>query len=122
MNIPKNNISSKEIKLTLNKEFYQRESILKTLYWYSSDFIFELDTVENYFILILNPIQEKSLEEMELIFRKLNQDLVDFQVRQAIHSETKNIRDLITAKAFSNGNLDELPKGDISDPVGLTQR
>ena len=56
---------------------------------------------------------------MQSHYEKLQQDLVDFQLRQIIHEETHNLRDLIIAKAFANGNLDELPKGDISDPVGF---
>jgi hypothetical protein len=29
------------------------------------------------------------------------------------------VRDLLIAKAFSNGEFDELPPGDVSDPVGF---
>ena len=112
-----NNINSKELKLMLNKEIFSKKAILKTLYWYSADFTFEITPDNNFIILELKPIEEKSLEDMQNIFQKLNQDLIDFQIRQEILSETQNIRDLIIAKAFSNGNLDELPKGDISDPV-----
>ncbi len=119
MNIPNNSYNTKEISIYLNHSFYSKSSIIKTLYWYSDRFIFQFNTKNEYFHLILNPIEELELEEMEKLFHLLNRDFLDFQLRQVIHEETKNIRDLITAKAFSNGQLDEIPNGDISDPVGF---
>jgi hypothetical protein len=37
-----------------------------------------------------------------------------------VTKETQNVRDLLIAKAFSNGEFDELPPGDVSDPVGFS--
>ena len=51
--------------------------------------------------------------------QKLERDLIDFNLRDIVTKETKNIRDLLTAKAFSNGEFDELPPGELSDPVGF---
>jgi hypothetical protein len=53
-----------------------------------------------------------------LYLQKLERDLVDFNVRDIVTKETQNVRDLLIAKAFSNGEYDELPPGEISDPVG----
>jgi hypothetical protein len=50
---------------------------------------------------------------------KLERDLVDFNLRDIVTKETQNVRDLLIAKAFSNGEFDELPPGDVSDPVGF---
>jgi hypothetical protein len=45
--------------------------------------------------------------------------LIDFSLRDIVTKETQNIRDLLIAKAFSNGEFDEEPTGDASDPVGF---
>ena len=63
-----------------------------------------------------NPI---SGELAEKLLQKLERDLIDFNLRDIVTKETKNIRDLLTAKAFSNGEFDELPIGELSDPVGF---
>ena len=51
--------------------------------------------------------------------KKVNQDLHDYSLRQIVIEETKNIRDLIVAKAFSNDSIKELPIGFFSDPIGI---
>jgi hypothetical protein len=56
---------------------------------------------------------------LELYLQKLERDLVDFQLRSIINKETQNIRDLLVAKAFSNGEFDEEPPGVATDPVGF---
>jgi hypothetical protein len=49
----------------------------------------------------------------------VQRDLIDFSLRETINRETTNIRELLIAKAFSNGEYDEIPPGEISDPVGF---
>lgn len=110
------------ISLFLDSQIYSKEAILKGLYWFSADFLVELKSGNDFFQVTLKPIEKKTVDEMKVQYERLNQLMVDFQLRQIIHSETENIRDLIVAKAFSNGQLDELPKGDISDPVGFTHK
>jgi His-Xaa-Ser system protein HxsD len=56
---------------------------------------------------------------LEDVLLKLERDLLDFNLRDIVTKETKNIRDILIAKAFSHGEFDELPPGEISDPVGF---
>ena len=51
---------------------------------------------------------------------KLNQDFIDYNLRDIVSKETKNVRELIIAKAFSNGEYDEDPPGELNDPLGGT--
>jgi His-Xaa-Ser system protein HxsD len=60
-----------------------------------------------------------SSDELENLLLKVERDLVDFNLRDIVTKETQNVRDLLIAKAFSNGEFDELPPGDVSDPVGF---
>jgi His-Xaa-Ser system protein HxsD len=58
-------------------------------------------------------------EELPYYLQKLERDLVDFHLRDLVSKETGNIRTLLVAKAFSNGEFDEAPPGEVSDPVGF---
>jgi hypothetical protein len=60
-----------------------------------------------------------SSDELENLLLKVERDLVDFNLRDIVTKETQNVRDLLIAKAFSNGEFDELPPGEVSDPVGF---
>jgi hypothetical protein len=62
--------------------------------------------------------QPMELAELDLYLQKLERDIIDFNLRDIVTKETQNIRDLLIAKAFSNGEFDELPPGEITDPVG----
>ena len=44
---------------------------------------------------------------MKKIEKKLNQDLIDYNLRDIVKNETTTIRELIIAKAFSHGEYDE---------------
>lgn len=114
-----NNYSEKGINYFADERLFSKEAILKTLYWYGDRFISTVNYSSGFYHLKLEPITSISEDEIKSAFSKLSQDLIDFQLRQLIHQETQNIRDLITAKAFSDGALDNLPEGDISDPVGF---
>ena len=116
----RNTFSTSGIKIIVDKALYSKEAIFKTLYWYSDRFITLVDQLPpNHLQIQLEPITPMDIEEIEKAFKQFNQDLIDFQLRQIIHEETKNLRDLITAKAFADGDLDEMPSGDITDPVGF---
>ena len=63
---------------------------------------------------------EKNNDNFNSIEKKIRQDLIDFKTRDIITEETRNIRDLIIAKAFSKiDDFDSQPPGEISDPVGF---
>lgn len=101
---------------------YSKEAIFKCLYWYGNRFhtSVSLPDESTYCIqLRLLAGQEMAETEMELYLQKLERDLIDFNLRDIVTRETKNVRDLLIAKAFSNGEFDEDPPGELSDPVGF---
>jgi His-Xaa-Ser system protein HxsD len=75
----------------------------------------------NTFRVSVKPIStiQLSSSELENLLQRLERDLVDFNLRDIVTKETQNVRDLLIAKAFSNGEFDELPPGEVSDPVGF---
>jgi His-Xaa-Ser system protein HxsD len=117
------NITNKgDIFIEVDAAIFSKEAILKCLYWYSSRFQINLRLLDNQkFSIQLKQLGNITYQEDELqnLNQMIEKDLIDFQLRDIIAKETKNIRDLLVAKAFSNGEFDEMPGGEISDPVGF---
>lgn len=90
---------------------------MKCLYWYSSycDVEITVDGDGNFRVKI-NP--KSDIDDNQ--FRSgLLKDLNDYNLRDIIAKETQPIRELIAAKAFSNGEFDEEPFGELDDPLGI---
>lgn len=121
--VRKNEIVNGEIIVYADSSLYSKDSLFKCLYWYGDKFHTNISFYnESIYRVSIKPINENDLGEEklnELLFR-LERDLIDFNLRDIVSKETQNIRDLLIAKAFSNGELDELPPGEVSDPIGFT--
>jgi His-Xaa-Ser system protein HxsD len=101
---------------------YSRDSIMKCLYWYGDKYHTNVTVHDDKFYrLTIKPTADtpSNQQTLEKLLQKFERDLIDFQLRDIVTKETKNIRDLLTAKAFSNGEFDEEPPGELSDPVGF---
>lgn len=104
--------------ITIDSKTYSEDAIYKCMYWYGADFIVDIrkNEISNKFEVTL---QEKSNHEgKQNLNERIRQDLIDFKLRDIVTKETRVIRELITAKAFSNFQSDEIPSGEISDPIG----
>jgi His-Xaa-Ser system protein HxsD len=119
--ISKNYIKDNEIVVYADNLLYSKETLLKCLYWYGDKFNTVLELENNSFKLIISPTGASNIkqEDLPLYQQKLERDIIDFHLRDIVNKETANIRDLLIAKAFSNGEFDELPPGVVSDPVGF---
>lgn len=117
-----NEIKDNEIIVFADTSLYSKDSIFKCLYWYGDKFHTNVSFADsNTYKVSVKPVSTNQLSQQELenLLLKLERDLVDFNLRDIVTKETQNVRDLLIAKAFSNGEFDELPPGDVSDPVGF---
>lgn len=117
-----NEINGNEVIVFADISLYSKDSIFKCLYWYGDKFHTNLSFADaNTYKVSIKPVSTIQLNEIELekLLLKLERDLVDFNLRDIVTKETQNVRDLLIAKAFSNGEFDELPPGEVSDPVGF---
>ncbi len=116
-------INGKIITVIVDSNIYSKDSIIKCLYWYSNKFLVEISTTEDHkYKIELELINDSvSSSELDSYLNKLNQDLIDFNLRDIVTKETQNIRDLLVAKAFSHGEFDESPPGIILDPVEINK-
>jgi His-Xaa-Ser system protein HxsD len=118
----RNEIKDNEIIVFADISLYSKDSIFKCLYWYGDKFHTNVSFADsNTYRISIKPVSTNQLSPLELenLLLKLERDLVDFNLRDIVTKETQNVRDLLIAKAFSNGEFDELPPGDVSDPVGF---
>ena len=117
-----NEIKDNEIIVFADTNLYSKDSIFKCLYWYGDKFHTNLSFADSntYRVSVKpNSTTQLSTDELEYLLLKVERDLVDFNLRDIVTKETQNVRDLLIAKAFSNGEFDELPPGEVSDPVGF---
>lgn len=117
-----NRVEGNTIVIFLDTALYSKDSIFKCLYWYSDKYHASVSFASaNTFKILIRPNSSISMSEEQLDSLLLNveRDLIDFNLRDIVTKETKNIRDVLIAKAFSNGEWDELPPGELTDPVGF---
>lgn len=117
-----NIVKGDEILVFADTYLFSKEAVFKCLYWFGDKFHTSVSFADSKtYCISLKPLSSAAIksDEYELYSQKLERDLIDFQLRETILRETQNIRDLLVAKAFSNGEFDEDPPGDISDPVGF---
>lgn len=107
------------LDIKVDSSIYSREAIVKCLYWYSGDFDVDVELINSSYVIRLRSLTEHPKEEFEGLRTKLKRDLLDFNLREIVKKQTTTIRELIIAKAFSNGEFDEEPKGDLMDPLGI---
>ena len=117
-----NVIKDGEIQVFADVSLFSKDAVFKCLYWFGDKFHTSVSFADsNTYSISLRPLSSTNIgaDEFELYLQKLERDLVDFQLRDTITKETQNIRELLVAKAFSNGEYDEDPPGDVSDPLGF---
>lgn len=117
-----NRIGDNEVIVFADTTLYSKDSIFKCLYWYGEKYYANVSFADsNTYKITLKPLAEGFLntEHLDALLMRLSRDLIDYNLRDIVTKETQNIRDLLTAKAFSNGEFDELPPGELSDPVGF---
>jgi His-Xaa-Ser system protein HxsD len=117
-----NSVRDGEIIAYIDAAMFSKETVLKALYWFGDKFHTNIRLEQGTtFIITLKPLPSINMKEEELVqyLQKLERDIIDFDLRASINAETQNIRELLVAKAFSNGEFDEAPVGEISDAVGF---
>jgi His-Xaa-Ser system protein HxsD len=109
-------ILDRTIIIYLETALYSKDSIFKCLYWYSDKFDIVTNTVvEKYYEIKFKPNTTTCINDndLEKYFNDLKRDFIDFNLRDIVTKETKNIRELLIAKAFSNYEDEEITKDEI---------
>lgn len=110
-------IDNSELSISLEKSLYNADVLYKCFYWYSTDYAIDImDDSPKCHLVKIKLIDKDCVEPL---ISKIKKDLIDFKLRDIVTKETKNIRELMIAKAFAHYDFDETPDSEISDPVGF---
>ena len=118
----KNYIKDGEINVFVDASLFSTEVIFKCLYWYGERFHTTVTLIDSQtYAILLKPLATVTTNEadLDIYLQKFERDLIDYRLRGIITKETQNVRDLLVAKAFSNGEFDEEPPGEVTDPIGF---
>jgi His-Xaa-Ser system protein HxsD len=95
-----------KIEIKVDKNIYNDTVISKVLYWLTDSYFIYQNCENGMIQKIILEKKENSISNDEFVSlkNKLNQDFIDFKVRDIITNETKNIRDILYIKAFNNSD------------------
>lgn len=96
-------ISNKKARFCIDTEIYSNNIVAKVCYWLNRDFIVSSIKTDKIIELYIESIKEEvSWPHLQ---QEISQMFSDYQLREIINAETKDIRTILYVKAFAN--LDE---------------
>lgn len=92
-------VSDKEAFIEIDSSIYSKEVIAKVMYWLSRDFTI-MQSIEGNIWTV--SIESHNVVKWDDVKRLLSQLLTDYQMREVITAETKDIKNILYIKAFAN--------------------
>jgi hypothetical protein bacD2_20666 len=95
-----------EVVLNVDKSIYDESVIDKVLYWWTADYVITRQnipgtTIQTIVFSAPDPITREAFEKMR---QKLSADFIDYKNRAIIAAETRDLRNILYAKAFANSD------------------
>lgn len=95
-----------EVVLNVDKSIYDESVIDKVLYWWMADYVITRQnnlgtTIQTFVFSAPYPIPREVFEKMR---QKLSADFIDYKNRAIIVAETRDLRNILYAKAFANSD------------------
>jgi His-Xaa-Ser system protein HxsD len=104
--------------LTFDESIYSRDVVLRASYWFADRCYVSISHAEPGKLSVTIKAKNSGTD-LDALLGEFQNTLLDCQLRVEISRETAQIRELIVAKAFAEGDLlDDAPKGDWRDPIG----
>ena len=92
-------VSDNRAIVKIDTDIYSKEVITKVVYWLSRDFTIMQNIDGQDWMLSL---ESQRIENWDEVKKLLVQMLSDYQMREVITAETKDIRNILFIKAFAN--------------------
>ena len=113
--------------IPIDEEIYTRDAVLRTCYWFTDRCFVFISRPQQGFLLVSLRVKDAvpTLDNprpisIEIVAGEFQNALLDQQLRIDIELQTRVVRELIVAKAFSEaGALDDPIPGEVRDPVDL---
>lgn len=110
------------IEIELDGTFFSADAILKTCYWYSRLFTFEIKQ-NGHGRTVVKLTAKDRLMQTDAVRGEFIAAATDFSLRERIEAKTANIREILLAKAFAeSGVLEDSPSGIFVDQVEQEKR
>ena len=92
----------------VDKCIYSESCLLKCFYWYGNEFSIEISDIdESTREVKVFPRHQLADTDLKQLRERIRNDLVDYRLQEIVNEETKNIRDLIVARAFASSDVYE---------------
>ena len=85
--------------IEIDADIYSKEVIAKVAYWLSRDFTI-MQSIEDKLWTI--SLESNNVVNWDDVKRRISQLLTDYQMREVITAETKDIKNILYIKAFAN--------------------
>lgn len=91
--------SENKAVVRIDETIYSKAVVTKVLYWLSRDLTI-MQTIEGGTVVVL--LESQCIVDWNEVKKRMSQMLVDYQMREVITEETKDIRNILFIKAFAN--------------------
>ena len=105
------------MQIKLSREIYNKEAVIRAAYSFTDRAYIHLDVDPSFFIVTLS---EKTNDQF-IDFNEFQNEVLAYLVRQEIRKSTKNIRELILARAFASTVIEERELVEPEDDGGNIQ-
>lgn len=83
----------------IDSTIYSKAVVAKVVYWLSRDFTI-MQTIEGEALVV--SLESHGIIDWDETKKRMSQMLIDYQMREVIAAETKDIRNILFIKAFAN--------------------
>lgn len=94
--------SDKKATFKIDTSIYSADVICKVSYWLSEHFLVSQEKAEQNICFIIEAKRDYTTKEWESVKEYISQLCLDYQMREVVHRETKDIRTILYLKAFTN--------------------
>lgn len=106
------------IEIELDGTFFSTDVILKTCYWYTRQFNFDLKHTSDGRTIVRLQAKGDATIPADTVRNEFVAAAIDFSLRERVEARTSSIREILLAKAFAeSGVLEDPPVGDFVDKV-----
>lgn len=115
------NVANNELIIFVGKTLFSEDILFKCFYWYGNNYSISINSLNKHTYKVNIKLKSDTLIDFdgEKLYEKVIRDLNDFKLRDIVTKETKNIRELLVAKAFAHYDFQEHPSSNVSDPIGF---
>ena len=104
-------LSDSEVQFRVDNEVFSNRVIAKVLYWLSGNFI--ISSVQDGKFTLVKLRSKETIYDWSYVEAKISELFCDYAMREVIIDETKDIRNILYIKAFSN--IEDYTEYDISE-------